>query len=240
MKKICLTLSLLVLVSTFLSADLLNYKKLYNDFKARKLLKKNKKEEAVKLLEENAIENPDDNRVLYNLGTALSKDDSTSAAQDHLNLALREEDKEFRSKVYQNLGNSYAHQKKYMEALKNYQKALHENPENDEARYNFELVNQIMLKQQQQQQQQQQKQDKDSDDKDKKKQKQKKQDKQDKKDQSDKKEEQQQMQKKDEKDKKKDREEKILEDLMKKEKENRDKKKKERHHGQRRSSEKFW
>ncbi len=238
MKKIYLTLSLLLLLSTFLSADLLNYKKLYNDFKARKLLKKNQKEEAVKLLEENAIENPDDNRVLYNLGTALSKDDSTSAAQDHLNLALREDDKEFRSKVYQNLGNSFAHQKKYMEALKSYQKALNENPENDEARYNFELVNQIMLKQQQQQQQQ--KQDKDSEDKDKKKQEQKQQNNQDKQDQSDKKEEQQQLQKKENKDNKKDREEKILEDLMKKEKENRDKKKEERRPIQRRGSKKFW
>eukprot|EP01156_Anaeramoeba_ignava_P014352 Anaeramoba_ignava/a608864_6.p1 GENE.a608864_6~~a608864_6.p1 ORF type:complete len:238 (+),score=44.46 a608864_6:434-1147(+) len=237
MKKLCLIFSILILFSTFLSADLLNYKKLYNDFKAKRLLKKNKKQEAVKLLEENAIENPDDNRVLYNLGTVLSKDDSTSAAQDHLNLALREDDKEFRSKAYQNLGNSFAHQKKYMEALKSYQKALHENPENDEARYNFELVNQIMLKQQQQQQKQNQ--DKDSDNKDKKKQQ--KQSQQDKQDPSDKKEEQQQqMKKQEDKDKKKDREEKILEDLMKKEKENRDKKKEERRPGQRRSSEKFW
>lgn len=84
-------------------------------------------------------ENPDDSRLLYNLGTVylLKKDFDKSI--ETLQKASATEDDELREDVYYNLGNAYYQKKEFADALGAYKKALKINHKNKKARENLEL-----------------------------------------------------------------------------------------------------
>lgn len=103
---------------------------------------------------------PDDLKWNFNLGDALYKqmkfDQAISKFEE---IAEKSEDKIEKSRAYHNLGNSMMMQDKLDESIEAYKKALRNNPEDLESKYN--LVYAMNLKKQQEQQQEQQKQNQD-------------------------------------------------------------------------------
>jgi Ca-activated chloride channel homolog len=113
----------------------------------------------------------------FNLGTAVYKNNNfEEATKIYSNMAEKNADREMKSKVFHNLGNSYLQSKEYEKSIAAYKNALMNDPKSGDTRYNLEYAKMMLKKQQQQQQQN--KDDKDKKD-DKKDQKDKKDDKQD-------------------------------------------------------------
>lgn len=106
---------------------------------------------------------PDDLKWNFNLGDALYKqmkfDEAISKFEE---IAEKSEDKIEKSRAYHNLGNSMMMQDKLDESIEAYKKALRNNPEDLESKYN--LVYAMNLKKQQEEQQQNQDQNKDQQD----------------------------------------------------------------------------
>ena len=149
MKKYICFVSLMMLILT-LNADL-NYKRSLTDRSARKEWNNENYDEAERLFRENAINNPNTGHFHYNLGTALYKSEKFDDAQKEFQIALNDKNFPHRDKVFHNLGNIAFKTGEYEQALESYQKALRENPENIDARKNYEMTR-IMLQQQQQEQ----------------------------------------------------------------------------------------
>jgi len=224
---------------TLLNADLLNYDKVIKNSKGIKNYNETKFSEASETFKLNALENPNESTLQFNLGNAQFKSGELEAAEDSYNLSLRDPKFSDRSAAMQNLGSIKFQQKQYPDAIKYFRDALIENPHNEAARHNYEVTSRLLQRQQNKQQQQQQNPDdqKKSDEKDKndeQKQSDQNDEKQDKKDQqqqqkSDKKdenqqqEEQQKLKKAEDKDKQD--ADKILKALMQKEREEQEKKK---------------
>jgi tetratricopeptide (TPR) repeat protein len=105
---------------------------------------------------------PDDLKWNFNLGDALYKqmkfDQAISKFEE---IAEKSEDKIEKSRAYHNLGNSMMMQDKLDESIEAYKKALRNNPEDLESKYN--LVYAMNLKKQQEEQQQNQNQDQNKD-----------------------------------------------------------------------------
>jgi len=108
-----------------------------------------------------AIEqSPDDARLYFNLGNALAqqgKFDEATAAYERFK--DRTNDPVERAKADYNLGNIYGNQEKWDRAAEQYKQALRQNPDDPEAKYNYEYSNRMLQQQQQEQQQQDQNQD---------------------------------------------------------------------------------
>jgi Ca-activated chloride channel homolog len=224
--------ALLLILSLSLFSDILSYDKVLKNLKGTKHLEKGETEEAEMQFEENAVENPKDGRLHYNLGNAQVKSGKLEDAENSYNLALRDKDLKNKSDVFQNLGNVKFEQKDYPNAIVNYRNALVEDPQNIDARYNYELAARFLQKQQNQQQQQNQDQDQDKDkekkeqekqqqskDQEKKEDKQEQQKKEEQKSDEQKKQEQQQMKEQEKKDQEKKDAEQMLKALLEKEKE---------------------
>lgn len=113
---------------------------------------------------------PNSDKVKYNLGNALYKQNNFEEATEQYN-QLTKSDKNSASKsdIYYNLGNSLLQEKKYSESIEAYKAALRLNPKDEDIRYNLAYAltklqqqkknDQNKDKQKQQPQQQQQKQD---------------------------------------------------------------------------------
>ncbi|TZF81911.1 tetratricopeptide repeat protein [Pedobacter sp. BS3] len=86
-----------------------------------------------------------------NLGDALYKQKKyADAAEQFGKIAGTATDKQVRAQAYHNLGNALLESKKIQESIDAYQKALMENPKDDETRYNLAYAQQLLKKQQQQ------------------------------------------------------------------------------------------
>jgi hypothetical protein len=96
--------------------------------------------------------------VLLNYAHACYKVKDTTTAIANYNALLRSPDRDIRSISSQQLGVIRATNKNLEQALKHFKQALRDQPENHEARTNFELIKKLIEKQRQQQQQQQQQQ----------------------------------------------------------------------------------
>ena len=215
-------------LSVNIFAEILTYDKVLKNLKGTKYYKKEEFEEANEEFNENAIKNPNDSRLHYNLGNSLYKNGKLEDAENSYNLSLRDQEFQDRSLAYQNLGNVKFQQQDYKNAITNYRNALIEDPQNLDARYNYELASRFLQRQQNQQQQQnkdeknkdqekkEKQQGKDQEKKEQEKQEQK-QDKQ--KSEEQKKQEQQMKQEQAKKDEKKKDAEKMLKALLQKEKE---------------------
>lgn len=104
----------------------------------------------------------------FNLGTAVYKNNNfEESAKIYSNLAEKNTDREVKSKVFHNLGNSYLQSKEYEKSILSYKNALMNDPKNLDTKYNLEYAK-MMLKKQQQQQKQDDKKDDKKDQKDKK------------------------------------------------------------------------
>ncbi len=99
----------------------------------------------------------EDDRVLLNLANSqYLLNDTTNAWQTYASLQ-ESANKEIRSIAYQQMGAIQFQQKKYQEALQSYKAALKANPDNADARYNYELLKKLTKEQKEQQDKQQNK-----------------------------------------------------------------------------------
>jgi tetratricopeptide (TPR) repeat protein len=209
-----------ILISTILSAEILTYDKAIQNLKGIKYYNKDSFQDSEKKFSDNAIRYPDDSRLHFNQGNAQYKNGKLEDAEHSYNLTLKNQDFHERSKALHNLGNVKFQQKDYKKAIGNYRDALIEDPQNMDARYNYELAAR-MLQRQQQEKQQQNKNDENKDQEKKEQQKDQQQDQQDdqQKQQEDKEQQQKQEQQDMKKDQKKEDAEKMLKALLQKEKE---------------------
>ncbi|WKN32519.1 hypothetical protein PZB74_04060 [Porifericola rhodea] len=98
--------------------------------------------------------NIEDPNIRLNLAHSLIQAGDTVSAQRNYNRLLRTEDTNIKSVAYQQMGVIASGQKKYEEALSIFKESLKANPSNEEARYNYELVKELLKKQEEQQQNQ--------------------------------------------------------------------------------------
>lgn len=102
-------------------------------------------------------ETPDDARLYFNLGNSLAQqgkfDEAVTAFEKFKDMSDSPED---RSKADYNIGNIFGNQEKWDKAAEQFRQSLRQNPEDSEAKYNYELANRLLQKQEQQEQQQQQ------------------------------------------------------------------------------------
>ena len=78
--------------------------------------------------------------ALFGKGSSLFMQDSLKTAQSSFNATLSLSENHLKSKALYNLGNISFKNQKLDEALSFYRKALELNPEDDEARYNYEFI----------------------------------------------------------------------------------------------------
>ncbi len=218
----------IIFISFSLFAEVLNYDKVITNLKGIKEFEKENFTESEKEFSKNSINHPRDGRLHFNLGNSHYKNDKLEDAENDYILALKDKDFTEKSSIYHNLGNVKFQQQDYKNAINYYRNSLIENPENSDARHNYELTARMLERQQQQQQQQQQnQQDQQNQEKNEEQQNQQ-QDQKEKQEQQDKKQEQKEEQKENQKqkkqqqmkkDQKKEDAEKMLNALLAKEKE---------------------
>jgi tetratricopeptide (TPR) repeat protein len=103
----------------------------------------------------------------FNLGTAVYKNNNfEEATKIYGNLSEKSTDRDVKSKVFHNLGNSYLQSKEYEKSISAYKNALMNDPKNVDTKYNLEYAKMMLKKQQQQQQQNKDNKDKKDDKKD--------------------------------------------------------------------------
>ena len=91
----------------------------------------------------------------FNLLAAVYKSNNfEESAKIYSNLAGNNVDRETRSKIFHNLGNSLLQSKEYEKSILAYKNALMDDPKNNDTKYNLEYAKMMLKKQQQQQQQQ--------------------------------------------------------------------------------------
>ena len=229
-------------------SDVVNYDKVIRNLKGVKSYEKEDFENSERNFERNAIKYPKDSRLHFNQANAQVKNGLLQEAEQNYKLALNNERFKDRSKALQNLGNVKFLQKDYKNAIKNYRDALVQDPQNSDARYNYELAAKMLQRQQEQKQKHEQNKD-DNEDENEEKDKQEQQQQQEKQDDEQKQEQQKQdEQKQDEKQKsqeqklkeqKKEDAEKMLKALLQKEKEEM-KKEKEKMNVDRTKTGKYW
>lgn len=236
--KILLTF-MIILLNINLSAKLFNYKKIFANNKGVSNYEKGKLKNAQQDFYNNSVKNPKDSTLHFNLGNAYYQNKEYDKAETEYQYPLRDGKFQDKSIVYQNIGNINYDKKEYKKAIENYRKSLLENPNNQDARHNYEMVSKLLKRQQKQQQnskdskknkkdqdkKDQKKQNKQQEDKKKQDQQKQEQQKQEQKKKDDKKKQEQQKKIDLKKQKKKEEADKILKALMKKEKEKRKEKK---------------
>lgn len=150
MKKRLILILLFCIIANQLFA--LNYGKVIKNNKANRKYNEEKFEEAKKLHKENSIKYPDNTNIHFNLGDAYYKDKEYDKAITEYKNSMTD-DKIDKSNVYYNIGNAYFQKQAYDKALESYKSSLLSNPNNINAKYNYELTKRFLQKQQQQQKQ---------------------------------------------------------------------------------------
>ncbi|MFP4293404.1 MAG: tetratricopeptide repeat protein, partial [Cyclobacteriaceae bacterium] len=100
--------------------------------------------------------NVQDDNVKLNLAHSLIQAGDTISARRNYSTLVRSSQPEVKSVAYQQLGIIASEQQEYEESLASFKEALKANPANEEARYNYELVKQLMEQQKEQEQEQEQ------------------------------------------------------------------------------------
>lgn len=89
-------------------------------------------------------DNPDNPQAIYNLGCALMMQNKDSAAVEQFqNAAKLEKNKQRQFKSFHNIGVICQNHKMYDDAIKAYQQALRNNPNDNETRYNLVLCKKL-------------------------------------------------------------------------------------------------
>ena len=89
--------------------------------------------------------------ILLNLANAYFHQKDTTNAQQYYSRVLSSEDAQLRSLAYQQMGVINKQKNEFDKALSDFKSALKSNPSNEDARYNYELLKQMMEQQEQQQ-----------------------------------------------------------------------------------------
>jgi Ca-activated chloride channel family protein len=129
-------------------------------------------EEALKFYRDAEIEKPESPELSYNLGNVMYQQEKYQDAIDRYYKSLSSDQVDHQAWAWYNLGNTLFRSGKYPESVQAYEKCLDLTPDDEDAKYNLELVRKKMKEMmdkeqqrqqnQQQQQQQQQQQEKDS------------------------------------------------------------------------------
>ncbi len=155
--KIKLLMLMMCLSATSLNAQ--QYKTLIR--KGNGLYDKENYVEAENLYK-NSLEKKYNPKAHFNLGDAqYMQGKYDEAANSFKSISQRKSDDGSQADAYYNLGNSLLSQEKYAEAMESYRNALKINPDDADAKYNYEYARQKLIVQQQQQQQQNQEENKD-------------------------------------------------------------------------------
>ena len=130
--------------------------------KANEAFKNGDYELAVQLYRQAIDQNPDNSRLYFNLGNALAKAGNTEEAMEfYEQFKSMTEVNDQQSLADYNKGKLLSEQENFDEAISHFREALRKNPDDEDARFNYELAQR--MKQQQEQQQQEQQQDSQSD-----------------------------------------------------------------------------
>jgi tetratricopeptide (TPR) repeat protein len=105
-----------------------------------KLYKEGKIDEALSKWRDAQIENPDSDKLHYNIGNGLHEQKKYEDAFKEYEKSLGSKDNELQRKAYYNMGNTYYRMGKLPEAIENYKKCLDINPDDEDAKYNIEFV----------------------------------------------------------------------------------------------------
>ncbi|MBU4444177.1 MAG: tetratricopeptide repeat protein [Candidatus Marinimicrobia bacterium] len=122
---------------------------------AQKLYESGQYDEAINKYNRILIEHPDWEEVHFGKGSALYKSEKIDEAMREFELAISSKDPLQKSAVYYNMGNALIKSERLEESLKFYKRALELNPQDYDAKHNFELVRRMMQQQNQDQSQQQ-------------------------------------------------------------------------------------
>jgi len=90
--------------------------------------------------------------ILLNLGNAYFQQKDTTNAAHFYSRVLSSEDTNLRSLAYQQMGIINKQKNNLQQALADFKASLKSNPDNEDARYNYELLKKIIKEQEQQQQ----------------------------------------------------------------------------------------
>jgi len=151
------TLVILSIFCVHLSAEL-NYKKFFKNRAATKEWKNENFIESEQLFRDNTINNPNVGDFHFNRGTALYKMEEYEEALSEFQRALNDKNFKEKDKIYHNMGNIAYQKNEYGDALELYKRALLENPNNIDARKNYEFVKMLPPPPQEQDQDQNQQQ----------------------------------------------------------------------------------
>jgi len=139
---------------TFLSAINLTYDKVLRNLRGIKSYDSKSYDEARQSFEENVINHPGEGALHFNLGNTYYREGNLDAALNEYLRALRDDEFPQKSNIYHNIGNALFEKQNYKDALMSYRNAIIENPDNFDARYNYELTRLLLQAMQDQQQQQ--------------------------------------------------------------------------------------
>jgi len=107
---------------------------------ANKLYKQGKVDEALSKWRDAQIENPDSDRLHYNIGNGLHEQKKYEDAFKEYEKSLNSKDSELQRSSYYNMGNTHYRMGKLLEAIEDYKRCLDINPDDEDAKYNIEFV----------------------------------------------------------------------------------------------------
>ena len=101
-------------------------------------------DKAIQLYSDMLAEKSGDENLKFNLGSSFYKKGTLNAAKSGLEDALNMENSQNKSKVYYNLGNTLFKMNKPEESLEAFKRAIKLNPEDEDAKYNYEFVKSLI------------------------------------------------------------------------------------------------
>jgi len=135
--------------------------------KANEAFKNGDYELAVQLYRQAIDQNPDNPRLYFNLGNALAEAGNTEEAMEvYEKFKSMTEVNDQQALADYNKGKLLSEQENFDEAISHFREALRKNPDDEDARFNYELAQRMKQQQEQQQQEQQQDSQSDQDDSD--------------------------------------------------------------------------
>ena len=105
-----------------------------------KFYKEGKVDEALSKWRDAQIDNPDNDKLHYNIGNGLHEQKKYEDAFNEYEKSLDSKNSELRSKAYYNIGNTHYRMGKLQEAITDYKKCLEINPKDEDAKYNIEFI----------------------------------------------------------------------------------------------------
>lgn len=112
-----------------------------------KLYKAGKVDEALSKWRDAQIENPDNDKLHYNIGNGLHGQKKYEDAFNEYEKSIDSKNSELQSKAYYNMGNTHYRMDKLQEAIADYKKSLEINPDDEDAKYNIKFIEEKLKEQ---------------------------------------------------------------------------------------------